>query len=73
MRLEEAQQGGEQRWIVEAAPELVGPDSGQIDKPLRPTLSTERCGKRSEGKRYRVPQGAIWYPGCHSLECVRAG
>jgi hypothetical protein len=64
---EEAQQSGEQRRVAEPAPELLGPDSGQVEEALRPTLGAERCGKRSEGERDRI----IWYPGCHGLQlCV---
>ena len=41
--LEETQQRGEKRWLRRSAPELLSPDSGQIDEPLRPTLLTKRC------------------------------
>jgi hypothetical protein len=69
MRFEEAQQSSEKGWIAHPAPQLVGPDSGQVEEPLRPTLGAERCGKRGKAERYWI----IWYPGCHSLECARAG
>jgi hypothetical protein len=67
MGFEEAQQRGEQRRVVEPAPELLSPDSGQVEEALRPALGSERCGKCSEGERDRI----IWYPGCHGLHlCV---
>ena len=67
MGFEEAQQLGEKRRIADPVPELIGPDSGQVEEPLRPTLRAERCRQRSEGERDWI----IWYPGCHVLErCV---
>ena len=50
MRLEEAQQGGEQRRVGGPALELVRPDSGQTDEPLRPSVGTKRCRKSGQGK-----------------------
>jgi len=49
MRLEKMQDSGEQRRFAQPASKLVGPDSGQVEKALRPTLIAERCRKRSEG------------------------
>ena len=69
MGFQETQERGEKRRIIKTIPELAGPDSGQVEEALRPTLVAERCGKRSEGERDRI----IWYPGGHGLECVRAG
>ena len=69
MRFEETQQRREKRRVGCALPELFSPDSGQVEETLRPALVPKRCGKRSEGKRDRI----IWYPGCHSLVCARAG
>lgn len=69
VRFQKTQEGGKERRIAEPAPQLVSPDSGQIEEPLRPTLVTKRCGKRSEGERHRI----IWYPGGHSLECFESG
>jgi len=67
MRFEETQQAREERRIAGAEPQLVSPDSGQVEEPLRPALRAERCGQRSEGESDRI----IWYPGCHGLErCV---
>ena len=48
MRFEEAEQRREQVRLAGARTQLVSPDSGQIDEPLRPTLLTERCGKRAK-------------------------
>ena len=56
MRFEEAQQRGEQRGFARLRPQLICPDSGQVEEPLRPPLVAERCRKRGEGKRDRV----IW-------------
>jgi len=69
VRFEEAKQRGEKRRIAQPAPKLLGPDSGQVEEPLSPTLGAERCGKRSEGER----DGIIWYPGWHSLERFLSG
>jgi len=49
MRLEKMQDSGEQRRFAQPVATLVGPNSGQVEKALRPTLIAERCGKRSEG------------------------
>jgi hypothetical protein len=65
MGFEEAQQRGEKRRIVEAAPELLGPDSGQVEKPLPPTLVLERCRERGEGNS----RGIIWCWVRHGLSC----
>src|SRR3954462_14953557 len=69
VRLEKAQQRGQQMRIGGSAPELVGPDSGQVDESLRPTLAPKRCGKRSKGNGHRI----VWYPGRHSLETAAVG
>ena len=67
MRFQEAKHGGEKRRFAEPGPQLLSPDSGQVEEPLRPTLGAERCGERSEGESDRI----IWYPGCHGLErCI---
>ena len=73
MSFEEAQQRGEQRRIIEAAPELVSPDSGQVEESLRPTFGAERCSTRSEGEGDGILRGIIWYPGCHGLELCKSG
>ena len=54
VRFEEAQQGRQQRGLRRPAPKLLGPDSGQVDEPLRPTLAPKRCGEGTEGEGYRV-------------------
>ena len=56
MRFEEAKQRGEQRRVAGPARELIRPDSGQVEEPLRPAFVAERCRKRGEGKRHRI----IW-------------
>ena len=66
--LEEAEQRGEQCRIAKALTKLVGPNSGQVEEAVRPTFCPERCGKRSEGKRRRLPRAIIWYPAVHGLE-----
>jgi hypothetical protein len=62
---EETQKRGEKRAIAEPAPELVSPDSGQVEKPLRPPLVLERCRERSEGNS----RGIIWCWVRHGLSC----
>ena len=69
MRFEKTPQRREQWRIGRPAPEFIGPDSGQVDEALRPTLGAKRCRKRGEGENNRV----IWYPGCHSLERCERG
>ena len=48
VRFEKAEEGGQQLRIRGPVPQLVSPDSGQVDEPLRPTLFTKRCGKRAK-------------------------
>jgi len=52
--LEEAKQSGEELPVTRAGAQLIGPDSGQVEESLRPTLVTERCRQRGEGKRHRI-------------------
>ena len=67
MRFQEAKHGGEKRRFAQPGPQLLSPDSGQVEEPLRPTLRAERCGQGGEGESDRI----IWYPGCHGLErCI---
>jgi hypothetical protein len=40
---EKGKEGGKQRRLARSPPELICPDSGQIEEPLRPTLVRERC------------------------------
>ena len=54
MRLEESQQRREQIRLGGTASQLLRPDSGQVDEPLRPTLAPKRCRKCGEGKNHRV-------------------
>jgi two-component system cell cycle response regulator DivK len=51
---EETEQGREKRRLIGPAPELVRPNSGQINEPLRPTLAPKRCRQRGQGKSHRV-------------------
>jgi hypothetical protein len=51
VRLEETQQSGEERRLGGPGPQLVRPDSGQVEEPLSPSLITERCRKRAKGNR----------------------
>ena len=54
MAFQEAEQAREQRRLPCPRPQLVSPDSGQIEKPLRPTLITERCRQRGESKNQGI-------------------
>ena len=54
MRLEETQQGREQVRLTDPLSQHVGPDSGQVDEPMRPARVTKRCRKRGEGKSLGV-------------------
>ena len=67
VRFEEAQQRGEQRRLAGTAAELIRPDSGQVEEPMRPPFVAERCRKRGEGERDRI--GWTW--GSHGLETAR--
>jgi len=69
MRFEKAYERSKQGRLGRAPSKLVGPDSGQVDEALRPTLRPKRCGKRGERERDRI----IWYPGRHSLEQPQSG
>lgn len=46
MRLEKGDQRREQHGVVRPVPELLRPDSGQVEEPLRPPIVAKRCGKR---------------------------
>ena len=48
MCFEKFEQRGQQPWLTGALPELVCPDSGQVEEALRPPRLIERCGKRRE-------------------------
>ena len=63
MRFEEAQQSGEKSVLAGPQPQLVSPDSGQVDEPLRPTRVTKRCRKCGESENHRI----IVVRGLHSL------
>ena len=67
MRLEKAQQRGEQRWIPRAGAKLVSPDSGQLEEPVRPTRVAERCRECGYRKRGKIPWGICWRIGEQSL------
>ena len=69
MRFEEAEQRGEQRRLAGPGPQLICPDSGQVEEPLRPTLVAERCRERGEGKSHRI----IWFWVRHGLDDAAAG
>ena len=56
MRFEEPQQRGEKRRIVEPAPKLVRPDSGQVEEPLRAAFVGERRRERGKGESI----GIVW-------------
>ena len=62
---EKAQERGQKRGIAQPAPEFVGPDSGQVEKALRPTFIPERCRERGEGNS----RGIIWCWVRHGLSC----
>ena len=64
MRLEEADQGGEQHGIAGPLPKLTCVDSGQANEPLSPPRITKRCRKRGKGERKRI----IWLRGRHDLD-----
>ena len=69
MRLEKAQQRGEQGRIGCPRAKLVRPDSGQVDEPLRPPLGPKRCRKRGEGNSNRI----VWTMLQHGLEVWALG
>ena len=48
VRLEEAQEGGQQPWLARSAAKLFCPDSGQVDEPLGASSVTYRCRERSK-------------------------
>ena len=56
VRLKKAQDRCEQFRLPGPRPQLVSPDSGQIDEPLRPTLVTAGWGTRAT----RESDGVIW-------------
>jgi hypothetical protein len=43
MGLQEPQQRSEKQRIRRSAFQLIRPNSGQIDEPLRPPVATKRC------------------------------
>ena len=60
VRLEEPDQGGEERGVAGAPAQLIRPDSGQVEEPPGPPLVTERCSKRAERERLGVMRRVIW-------------
>ena len=64
VRLEKADQGREQGRIGRPAPELICPDSGQVQEPPGPAFVTKRCRKGGKGKGQRI----IWRLRWHGLE-----
>ena len=46
MRLEKLDQRDEEPRLAGPSPELVCPNSGQVEEALRPLRVIERCGKR---------------------------
>src|SRR5438067_603663 len=66
MRFEEPQEGREQRRICSPRAQLLSPDSGQIDEPLRPSWVTKRCRKCGERESHRVISVCVQhdYNGC---------
>jgi two-component system cell cycle response regulator DivK len=54
MTFEESKGGHEKCRAGGAAAQLVSPDSGQIEKALRPPLVAERCRERRQRKRDRI-------------------
>jgi hypothetical protein len=64
VRLEESDEGREQRRLAGAAAKLGRPDSGQIEEPLRPPVLSKRCRERGERQSVRVVVTFI----CHGLE-----
>ena len=64
MRLEKLDQRGEQPRLARASPELICPDSGQVEEAPGPLRLIERCGKRRECKGV----GIGWRLAEHGLE-----
>jgi hypothetical protein len=54
MCFEKAQQGRKQHRLGRSGPQLVRPDSGQGDEPLRPSSIAERCRKGGKCKSHWV-------------------
>jgi two-component system, cell cycle response regulator DivK len=54
VRFEEPQQRREQRRVSRPPAQLLSPDPGQFDEPVRPPLALKRCRKRGECKSHRV-------------------
>jgi hypothetical protein len=48
MRFKEAEKRSQERRLGRALAQLLSPDSGQVDEPVRPTFVPERCGKRAK-------------------------
>ena len=69
VRLEESEEGGEQRRIAEPTAKLVRPDSCQLQEPLRAPFVGERSGKRGKSRR----SGVVWRLVGHGVGCGRMG
>jgi hypothetical protein len=54
MRFEKTQERCQQGRLGGAGAKLVRPNSGQVEKALRPTLFSERCRERREAESDRV-------------------
>lgn len=64
VRLEERNQGRQQRRIVRPTPEFIRPDSSQREEPLGPTLVNKRCCERGKTDGYGI---IVWFLVRHSL------
>jgi hypothetical protein len=74
VRFQEADDGCEQPRLGSAPPELICPDTGQVEEALRPPLVGERCSKRGKAKRQRIAgYRSVWCLRQHSLEQPQAG
>jgi len=49
MGFEEADERREKRGIGRSGPQLLCPDSGQVEEPMCPAIVPERCRKRGKG------------------------
>ena len=67
MRLQEAQNGREQRRFARTRAKLVRPDSGQVEEAVGPAAVAERCRKSGKGQCVNVLRGTIWRIGKQSL------
>jgi two-component system cell cycle response regulator DivK len=63
MRFEEGDHCAKQGWVGGSLPQLIRPESGQVEEATGPPFLPKRCRKRRKSKRQRI----VWRLRSHGL------